>query len=65
MQEEEGTMDTIYIQLEDNGNWLTVSSMQSGSSQAMSMEMRTLKRTHPERRVRAVDGEGRILDFMP
>jgi hypothetical protein len=58
-------MDTIYIQLEDNGNWLTVSSMPSGSPQSMSMEMRTLKRTHPERRVRAVDGEGRLLDLMP
>jgi hypothetical protein len=57
-------MDMIEIQVQDTtGNWRTYSITQNISAMIV-MAMRSLKDQFPDQRVRAVDGNGRIVDFL-
>ena len=55
-------MDKIEIQVQDTtGNWRTYSFTQNNSALVLSA-MRSLKDQFPDQRVRAVDGNGRLVD---
>ncbi len=57
-------MDQIEIQLQDTtGNWRTYSVTQNISTLIISA-MRSLKDQFPDQRVRAVDGNGRLVDLI-
>ncbi len=57
-------MDQIEIQVQDTtGNWRTYSVTQNFST-LITEAMRSLKWQFPEQRVRAVDVNGRLVDFM-
>ena len=57
-------MDMIEIQVQDTtGNWRTYSVTQNVSALIISA-MRSLKDQFPDQRVRAVDGSGRLVDFL-
>ena len=57
-------MDTIYVQYQNSGNWLTVTSLPAIDTQKMLIEMQALKRAHPDSRVRAVDQNNRVIDIL-
>ncbi len=57
-------MDLIEVQLQDQtGNWRTYSVTQNISALIIEA-MRSLKWQFPEQRVRAVDGNGRLMDLI-
>ena len=57
-------MDMISIQLQDiSGNWRTYQVTQNNSLLII-QAMRSLKEQFPERRVRAVDGNERLVDIL-
>lgn len=57
-------MDFIQIQAQDTtGNWRTYSRTQN-SSQLILREMNNLKNNFPDRRIRAVDSNGRLVDIL-
>lgn len=56
--------DRAYIQLDNNGHWQTITSMDQGDTQKLQIEMRTIKRSYPNNRVRAVDDDGHLLDLL-
>lgn len=57
-------MDQIEIQVQDlSGNWRTYSVTQNISALIIEA-MRSLKWQFPEQRVRAVDGNKRLVDLM-
>jgi len=57
-------MDFIQIQAQDTtGNWRTYSRTQN-SSQLILREMSNLKNNFPDRRIRAVDSNGRLVDIL-
>lgn len=53
------------IQFDNNGQWQTVTTLPSTDSQRVQLEMQNAKRTYPERRIRAVDDQGRLIDLLP
>jgi len=58
-------MRYITYQIEDGWAWLNIGSAEEGTStSAMLIEMRNLKNRYPDRRVRCVDWDGRLLDMM-
>ncbi len=57
-------MDQVQIQFQDlTGNWMTVRITQN-NSQMILMAMREIKNTYPDKRVRAIDMSGRLLDIL-
>jgi hypothetical protein len=57
-------MDMIEIQVQDTtGNWRTYSMTHNVSALIMEA-MRSLKWQFPDQRVRAVDENGRVVDFI-
>jgi len=57
-------MDQVQIQFQDlTGNWSTVRITQN-NSQMIIMAMRDVKQIYPDKRVRAVDMDGRLLDML-
>jgi hypothetical protein len=57
-------MDQIEIQVQDEtGNWRTYTITQNISALVLSA-MKSLKEQFPEQRVRAVDGNGRLVDLL-
>ncbi len=57
-------MDMIEIQVQDTtGNWRTYSITQNISAMIV-MAMRSMKDQFPDKRVRAIDGNGRLVDMM-
>ena len=57
-------MDQVQIQFQDlTGNWMTVRITQN-NSQMIIMAMRDVKQIYPDKRVRAVDADGRLLDML-
>lgn len=57
-------MDQVQIQFQDlTGNWMTVRITQN-NSQMIIMSMREVKNTYPDKRVRAVDMDGHLLDML-
>lgn len=56
--------DYIQIQLQDqDGGWRTYLNTVN-NSQRITSEMKTLKQRHPDKRVRAIDSNGRVIDLM-
>ena len=57
-------MDTVYIQVQDDvGIWRTVHTT-INDSQRIIMEMRSVSRRFPGKRIRAVDQAERIVDIL-
>lgn len=57
-------MNEVDIQLQDaTGNWRTIITTQN-NSQMILIRMKELKSQYPDKRVRAVDKEGRLVDMM-
>ena len=57
-------MNNIQIQLQDiSGNWKTMSNV-INNSQIIIAAMKSLKERFPDKRVRAVDVNGRLVDLM-
>ena len=57
-------MNQVQIQFQDlTGNWMTVRITQN-NSQMIIMAMREVKQIYPDKRVRAVDTDGRLLDML-
>jgi hypothetical protein len=58
-------MDRIEIQLQDTtGNWRTFMVTVNNSQQIL-QRMKELKSNHPDKRVRAIDQNGRLIDMLP
>ena len=57
-------MDNLTLQLQDSGVWRDMGSIQN-NSQRIIMEMQQLKNRYPDKRVRVVDGSGRLIDMLP
>ncbi len=57
-------MDQVQIQFQDlTGNWMTVRITQN-NSQMILMAMKDVKQIYPDKRVRAVDMDGRLIDIL-
>lgn len=57
-------MNEVDIQLQDaTGNWRTIIITQNNSKMIL-IRMKELKSQYPDKRVRAVDKEGRLVDMM-
>lgn len=58
-------MERIDIQVQDeSGNWRTYNSIMQNNSLLIIISMRNLKYQFPDKRVRAVDQDGRSVDFL-
>jgi predicted secreted protein len=58
------SQDSVEIQLQDStGNWRTYMITQN-NSQMILMRMKELKNNHPDKRVRAIDSTGRMVDML-
>ena len=58
-------MERIDIHVQDeSGNWRTYNSIMQNNSLLIIMSMRNLKDKFPDKRVRAVDQDGRIIDIL-
>jgi hypothetical protein len=57
-------MGYVSVQIEDHGkNWITVSNVVD-NLQRVEFELRAVKSRYFERRVRAVDQNGRLIDLL-
>jgi hypothetical protein len=57
-------MDQAEVQIQDyGGNWRTVSNVVN-NLQRIGFELRSVKSRYPDRRVRAVDKSGRLIDLL-
>jgi len=57
-------MDYAEIQIQDySGNWRTVSNVVN-NLQRIGFELRSVKSRYPDRRVRAVGKDGRLIDLL-
>ena len=57
-------MDLVNVQIQDySKNWLTVSRVVN-DLQRIGYEMRSVQSRYPDRRVRAVDNDGRLIDLF-
>lgn len=58
-------MDLIEIQAQDEtGNWRTYNSLMINNSQLILLAMKQLKEQFPDKRVRAIDQNGRLIDIL-
>ena len=58
-------MERIDIQIQDEtGNWRTYNSIMQNNSALIIMSMKQLKDQFPDRRVRAIDQNGRVVDIL-
>ena len=56
-------MDLVNVQIQDySKNWLTVSRVVN-NLQRIGYEMRSVQSRYPDRRVRAVDNDGHLIDL--
>jgi hypothetical protein len=54
----------VHIQVQDlDGMWRTLHTTENNSQKILA-EMRTIKERQPDKRVRAVDASGRLVDMM-
>lgn len=53
------------VQIDNNGAWLTVSTLPAQDTQKLLIELRSQKIAFPNKRVRAVDSAGRLVDLLP
>ena len=54
-----------HVQVDNNGAWLTVSTLPAQDTQKLLMELKSQKTAFPNKRVRAVDSAGRLVDLLP
>ena len=57
------TDDRVHIQIQDGGTWRTLITTVN-NSQIILIEMKNLKDRYPEKRVRAIDSDGRVVDIL-
>lgn len=58
-------MNSIHIQYQDySGVWVTTLTVDNEPARILAA-MKSLKRSMVDRRVRAVDDNGRLIDFLP
>ena len=57
------TDDRIEIQIQDGGNWRTIH-ITFNNSQMILNEMNNMKQRFPDKRIRAVDSDGRVVDML-
>ena len=57
------TDERIEIQIQDGGNWRTIH-ITFNNSQIILNEMNNLKNRYPDKRIRAIDKNGRVVDMM-
>ena len=57
------TDERVEIQIQDGGNWRTIH-ITFNNSQLILNEMKNLKQRYPDKRVRAIDSNGRMIDMM-
>ena len=58
-------MRNIYIQFQENGLWRTCSTLtETGSAQRILMDMQAAKNIYKDKRIRAVDHDGRMIDML-
>jgi hypothetical protein len=63
-------MDTLYsgnvhFQVDQgNGYWITVNTAYSITGQVVSMKLRDMKQSYPDKRVRAVTDGGQLIDTL-
>lgn len=63
-------MDTLYsgnvhFQVDQgNGYWQTVNTAYSITGQVVSMKLKDLKRSYPDKRVRAITEQGQMVDIL-
>ena len=55
--------DRIEIQIQDGGNWRTII-ITYNNSQIILNEMNNMKQRFPDKRVRAIDSNGRVVDMI-
>jgi hypothetical protein len=57
-------MNYVFIEIRDyGGNWIAISNVVN-NLQRITFEMRSVKSRYPDRRVRAVDQSGRLIDLL-
>jgi hypothetical protein len=57
-------MEYAEVQIQDyGGNWITVSNVVN-NIQRIGFELRSVKSRYPDRRVRAVGKDGRLIDLL-
>ncbi len=57
--------NTIQVQFQDIGrNWVTVQANVQNQSQMIMTRMREVQRMYPDKRVRAIDESGRLVDML-
>ena len=58
-------MDSIIIQFQDFGSWRNLTTMTGNeNSQRILLEMQNAKKIYPNKRIRAIDNDGRIVDIL-
>ena len=57
------TNDNVEIQIQDTGTWKTVHVTQNQSQQVL-INMKSIQSRYPDKRVRAVDSVGRLIDLI-
>jgi hypothetical protein len=55
--------ETVEIQIQDSGTWRTVHRTQNQSQQVL-LNMKAIQSRYPDRRVRAVGKDGRLIDLL-
>lgn len=56
--------EVVTIEMQDlTGNWIPMEQTDSLPMRILN-QMQSLKRMYPDRRIRAVDKSGRVLDFL-
>lgn len=58
-------MRNIYIQFQEGGMWRNCMTLTEGaSSQRILMDMQAAKNMYTDKRIRAVDHDGRLIDML-
>ena len=58
--------DNITIQYQDTTSWNNLTNMPgTASAQQIMIEMKNIKMSKPNNRVRAIDQDGRLIDMLP
>jgi hypothetical protein len=55
--------DRVQIQIQDSGMWRTVHITENQSQQVL-INMRSIQARYPDKRVRAIDSDGRLIDLL-
>lgn len=53
------------MQVDNNGTWRTATVLPAQDTQKLLIELKSQKTASPNKRVRAVDSAGRLVDLLP